>query len=47
MPIHQMTEKEPTLNTWLEHVVKLRASDFHMGDGVCPAMRLDGELIYL
>jgi len=47
MPGHEMTEKEPTLNTWLEHIVKLRASDFHMGDGVCPAMRLDGELVYI
>jgi twitching motility protein PilT len=42
-----MTEKEPTLTQWLEFIVKNRASDFHMGDGVCPAMRLDGELIYI
>lgn len=42
-----MTVKEPTLNGWLEHIVKCRASDFHMGDGVCPAMRLDGELVYI
>ena len=47
MPGLEMTEKEPSLNAWLEHIVKLRASDFHMGDGVCPAMRLDGELVYL
>ncbi len=47
MSTHEMTEKEPTLNGWLGHIVKLRASDFHMGDGVCPAMRLDGELVYL
>ena len=47
MPAHEMTVKEPTLNGWLEHIVKCRASDFHMGDGVCPAMRLDGELVYI
>ncbi len=47
MRVHEMTEKEPTLNGWLEHIVKFRASDFHMGDGVCPAMRLDGDLIYI
>ncbi len=47
MSVTEMTEKEPTLNKWLEHIVKLRASDFHIGDGVCPAMRLDGDLVYL
>lgn len=47
MPVMEITEKEPTLARWLEHVVKNRASDFHFGDGVCPAMRLDGDLIYL
>ena len=39
---YPMTEKDPTLTQWLEFIVKNRASDFHMGDGVCPAMRLDG-----
>ncbi len=47
MPIPDMLEKEPSLNKWLEHIVSLRASDFHIGDGVCPAMRLDGDLQYL
>jgi twitching motility protein PilT len=42
-----MTEKEPTMTKWLEHIVKNRASDFHIGDGVCPAMRVDGDLVYL
>ena len=43
----EMTEKEPTMNKWLEYVVKNRASDFHIGDGVCPAMRVDGDLVYV
>ena len=42
-----MTEKEPTLARWLEFVVKSHASDFHIGDGVSPSMRSDGDLIYL
>ena len=42
-----MTEKEPSMTKWLEYIVKCKASDFHIGDGVCPGMRLDGDLIYL
>ncbi len=45
--IQPMTESEPSMVRWLEYVVKNKASDFHIGDGTCPAMRLDGDLIYL
>jgi len=37
----------PLLSEWLKYAVQNHASDFHMGDGVCPSMRVDGELIYL
>lgn len=45
----QFTEagKEPTMVQWLEFVVKNRASDFHIGDGVIPAVRHDGDLVYV
>ena len=47
MPIDKSFEKEPPLTKWLEYIVQNHASDFHIGDGVCPAMRVDGDLIYL
>ncbi len=47
MVIDKSFEKEPSLMVWLEFVVKNHASDFHIGDGVCPSMRLDGDLVYL
>src|SRR5262245_7101945 len=47
MLTHEMTEKEPTLAKWLEFIVKNRASDFHLGDGVCPSMRVDVDLVYV
>ena len=43
----QSFEKEPPLRQWLTYVVQNRASDFHLGDGVCPSMRVDGDLVYL
>ena len=45
--IQPMTEKEPSMVKWLEYIVKNKASDFHIGDGVCPGMRLDGDLLYI
>ena len=47
MFVDKAFDKEPPLNKWLEFIVQNRASDFHIGDGVCPAMRVDGELVYL
>ena len=47
MAIDKSFEKEPPLVKWLEYVVQNRASDFHLGDGVCPSMRVDGDLVYL
>ena len=38
---------EISLNKWLEIAVQKRASDFHIGEGVCPSIRVDGELVYL
>lgn len=47
MAIDPLFEKEPTLAKWLELIVQNHASDFHIGDGVCPSMRVDGDLVYL
>ncbi len=47
MVLDKSFEKEPSLNTWLQFVVQNGASDFHIGEGVCPSMRKDGDLVYL
>ena len=39
--------KERTLAEWLQQIISQRASDFHIGDNVCPSMRVDGDLQYL
>ena len=39
--------KEITMAEWLKLVVEKRASDFHFGMGVCPTIRLDGDLVRL
>ena len=47
MPLDQLFGKEPSMNQWLTYVVQNHASDFHIGDGICPSMRVDGDLVYL
>ena len=47
MVLDKSFEKEPPLNAWLQLAVQSRASDFHMGEGVCPSIRVDGDLVYL
>ncbi len=47
MVVDKSFEKGATLAKWLGHVVENHASDLHIGDGVCPSMRVDGDLVYL
>ena len=42
-----LLEKEPSLNSWLKFIAQNRASDFHIGEGISPSMRVDGDLVYL
>lgn len=37
----------PSLRDMLEIIVQKKASDLHIGENVAPAMRLDGDLVYL
>ena len=39
--------KEPTMTELLELVIAKKSSDLHLGDGVCPSMRVDGDLVYI
>ena len=39
--------KEQSLVELLELVISKKASDLHIGDNVCPSMRIDGELVYI
>ncbi len=39
--------KEQTLADLLAFALSRKASDLHIGDGVCPSMRVDGELVYM
>ncbi|MCG3176357.1 MAG: Twitching mobility protein [Candidatus Omnitrophica bacterium] len=38
---------EPTMVELLEYTLKNRASDLHIGDGVRPSIRVDGDLVYI
>ena len=40
-------EREISMAEWLRVVVEKRASDFHFGSGICPSMRMDGDLVKL
>jgi len=40
-------DKEMTLAEILKLAVSKRASDLHFGDGICPSIRVDGDLIFL
>ena len=39
--------KDTTLAELLAFAVSKKASDLHIGDGVCPTLRVDGELVYI
>ena len=39
--------KEKSLKEWIEQIVGSKASDLHLGEGVCPQMRKDGDLVKL
>ncbi len=39
--------KDMTLAEMLSQVIQKKASDLHIGDGVIPAMRLDGDLVQM
>lgn len=39
--------QDKSLSQWLEFIIAQKASDLHLGDGVCPAMRKDGELLFI
>src|SRR3989338_5279702 len=40
-------DKNLTMTEMLKYVVSKKASDLHLGDGMCPAIRLDSELVML
>lgn len=39
--------KEMSMAELLALTVQKKASDIHIGDGVCPSLRIDGELVYI
>ncbi len=39
--------REYTMRELLEFALSKKASDLHIGDGVCPSMRVDKELVYI
>ena len=44
IPMGPVAEVTPTIDSLLEHVVSRGASDLHIGAGVAPTMRINGEL---
>ena len=45
--IDKSFESEPPMSEWLKFISQNHASDFHIGEGVCPSMRVDAALVYL
>src|SRR5687768_3181659 len=38
---------ELSIVQWLQEAIARHASDLHIGDGICPTMRVDGDLVIL